>query len=147
MAKNKDDNTLIFLLLGAGLLFFLFRKKPQPKKIEQVLKDAFNNLNFEFNKSVILPTSFESLNELASVMNQTTWNLKLSGHTDNKGSESYNLKLSENRAKAVKNYLVAQGVDPSRIESKGFGSTQPIAPNDTEENRAINRRVEFQILK
>lgn len=146
MAK-KDDNTLIFLLLGAGLLFFLFRKKPQPKKIEQVLKDAFNNLNFEFNKSVILPTSFESLNELAQVMNQTTWNLKLSGHTDNKGSESYNLKLSENRAKAVKNYLVAQGVDPSRIESKGFGSTQPIAPNDTEENRAINRRVEFQIVK
>jgi outer membrane protein OmpA-like peptidoglycan-associated protein len=147
MAKKDNDNTLIFLLLGAGILFFLLRKKPQPKKIEQVLKDAFNNLNFEFNKSVILPESFASLDELASVMAQTTWSLKLSGYTDNKGSDSYNLKLSENRAKAVKDYLINQGIDENRIQSKGYGSANPIAPNNTDENRAKNRRVEFQIIK
>jgi outer membrane protein OmpA-like peptidoglycan-associated protein len=147
MAKKDNDNTLIFLLLGAGILFFLLRKKPQPKKIEQVLKDAFNNLNFEFNKSVILPESFASLDELASVMAQTTWSLKLSGYTDNKGSDSYNLKLSENRAKAVKDYLINQGIDQNRIQSKGYGSANPIAPNDTDENRAKNRRVEFIIIK
>lgn len=147
MAKKDNDNTLIFLLLGAGILFFLLKKKPQTKKIEQVLKDAFNNLNFEFNKSVILPESFASLDELASVMAQTTWSLKLLGYTDNKGSDSYNLKLSENRAKAVKDYLINQGIDQNRIQSKGYGSANPIAPNDTDENRAKNRRVEFQIIK
>jgi outer membrane protein OmpA-like peptidoglycan-associated protein len=150
MAKNKEDNnTLIFLLLGAGILFFLFRKKPTPPpQIEQILKDAFNNLNFEYNKAVIKTESYNSLNELGNVLIQKPeWKLILSGYTDNKGSDSYNLKLSQDRANAVKEYLIAQGINENRISAKGYGSSNPIAPNDTDENRAKNRRVEFKILK
>ena len=148
MAKKEDDNTIIFLLLGAGLLFFLLRKKqpPTPEKTEQVLKNVFNNLNFEYNKAVIKPESFNSLNELFDVLNQTEWKLILSGYTDDKGSADYNLKLSNDRANAVKNYLVNKGIDANRISAKGYGENNPIAPNDTDENRAKNRRVEFKIV-
>lgn len=149
MAKKDNDNTLIFLLLGAGILFFLFRKKQTPPpQIEQILKDAFNNLEFEYNKSVIKTNSYNSLNELGNVLIQKPeWKLILSGYTDNKGSDSYNLKLSQDRANAVKEYLIAQGINENRISAKGYGESNPIAPNDTDENRAKNRRVEFKIVK
>lgn len=147
MKKKDNDNTLIFLLLGAaGILAYLFFRKPK-KTIEQVLKDVFSNLEFEFNKAVILDSSFVYLDELADVLKKTNWNLKLSGYTDNVGSESSNLKLSQNRANSVKNYLVNKGIDPNKIEAVGYGEINPIAPNDTPENRAKNRRVEFLIIK
>lgn len=146
MKKKDNDNTIIFLLLGAGILAYLFFRKPK-KTIEQVLKDVFSNLEFEFNKAVILDSSFVYLDELADVLKKTNWNLKLSGYTDNVGSESSNLKLSQNRANSVKNYLVNKGIDPNKIEAVGYGENNPIAPNDTAENRAKNRRVEFLIIK
>lgn len=146
MAKKKKDNKIILFLLAGALLWFAF--KPKKKPVQQVLKDAFNNLDFEFNKATIKPGSFDSLNELSNVLNSAQqWNLILSGHTDNKGSKDYNLKLSTARAEAVKTYLINKGVQPERITAKGFGDTMPIAPNDTEENRALNRRVEFFIVK
>jgi len=149
MKKKDDDNTLIFLLLGAGLLFLLLRKKPTPPpQIEQILKDAFDNLEFEYNKAVIKTDSYNSLNELGNVLKQKLeWKLILSGYTDNKGSSEYNLKLSNDRANAVKEYLIAQGINENKISAKGYGESNPIAPNDTDENRAKNRRVEFKIVK
>ena len=72
--------------------------------------------------------------------------IEIGGHTDGKGSEAYNQRLSENRAKAVVDYLVSKGVDAKRLKYKGYGKTMPVDTNDTEEGRAKNRRVEFKIL-
>jgi len=72
--------------------------------------------------------------------------MEISGHTDNTGSLKYNTKLSQSRAEAVVQYLVERGIEASRFDAKGYAFTQPIAPNDTEEGRARNRRVEFKIL-
>jgi OOP family OmpA-OmpF porin len=143
--KKKKDNKIIFFLLAGALLWFAF--KPKKKPVQQILKEAFNNLDFEFNKAIIKPASFASLDKLSEVLNKINWNLILSGHTDNVGSEDFNLKLSTKRAEAVKNYLINKGIAAERITAKGFGETMPIAPNDTEQNRAINRRVEFFIVK
>jgi OOP family OmpA-OmpF porin len=143
--KKKKDNKIIFFLIAGALLWFAF--KPKKKPVQQILKEAFNNLDFEFNKAIIKDSSFNSLNELSEVLNQTNWNLILSGHTDNVGSEEFNLKLSTKRAEAVKDYLINKGIAAERITAKGFGETMPIAPNDTEQNRALNRRVEFFIVK
>jgi outer membrane protein OmpA-like peptidoglycan-associated protein len=72
--------------------------------------------------------------------------IEISGHTDNTGTDAINEKLSQARADAVKNYLLASGVASNRIQSKGYGSLKPIATNETEEGRQANRRVEFSIL-
>ena len=143
--KKKKDNKIIFFLLAGALLWFAF--KPKKKPVQQILREAFDNLDFEFNKAIIKPASFASLNELSEILNKVNWNLILSGHTDNAGSEDFNLKLSTKRAEAVKNYLINKGIAAERITAKGFGESMPIAPNDTEQNRAINRRVEFFIVK
>ena len=71
--------------------------------------------------------------------------IEIRGHTDSKGSDSYNLRLSENRAKAVFEYLISKGISEKRLQYKGYGKTMPIDTNDTEEGRANNRRVEFKI--
>ena len=70
----------------------------------------------------------------------------IQGHTDNVGDANDNLTLSTNRAQAVNNYLVLEGIDPSRLEFKGFGESKPFASNDTDEGRSKNRRTEFVIL-
>ncbi|MNI98745.1 putative lipoprotein YiaD precursor [compost metagenome] len=74
------------------------------------------------------------------------FSLKLAGHTDNTGSMQLNLRLSKQRAEAVKAYLVAQGANASRIEATGYGPNQPIASNKTKEGRQKNRRVEFSLF-
>ena len=68
-------------------------------------------------------------------------------HTDSKGSDSYNLRLSRARANSVRSYLITQGVEGSRLTAQGFGETQPVASNTSEEGRAENRRVEFKVIK
>ena len=72
--------------------------------------------------------------------------IEISGHTDNRGSNSYNKRLSLARAKAVKDYLIQKGIDGERLKVKGFGEEQSIAPNNSDEGRRINRRVEFKII-
>ena len=76
-----------------------------------------------------------------------TVSIELSGHTDNIGSGADNMKLSDDRAKSVVEYLTGKGISASRLTAKGYGETKPVAANDTEEGRAMNRRVEFVILK
>jgi outer membrane protein OmpA-like peptidoglycan-associated protein len=123
---------------------------PQPKPAPDVKKPveaiAQDSLLFKSGKSVILQSSFNSLNQLAKWLKENAqFNLNLVGHTDSQGAESYNLKLSQNRAKAVKEYLENQGVGATRILSSGKGESEPISTNDTAEGRAKNRRVEFTI--
>ena len=73
--------------------------------------------------------------------------IEMSAHTDSNGSDEYNMKLSDNRARSVMEYILSKGISESRIQSKGYGETKPVAENDTDENRQLNRRVEFTITK
>ncbi|HYM21058.1 MAG TPA: OmpA family protein [Candidatus Kapabacteria bacterium] len=107
-----------------------------------------NNIFFDFNKSVLHEESNAVLDRLVVMLKQQpAITLEISGHTDNKGSESLNQKLSQARAISVRNYLIAKGIAKSRITAKGFGASKPIATNDTEDGRQQNRRVEFTIGK
>lgn len=116
------------------------------EEVKKIINVAFKNLQFETAKSVILKTSIPSLDQLAKVMNDDKdLKLKVSGHTDNVGVESVNLKLSQSRADAVKDYLSKKGVEGSRILTEGFGSTKPIADNKNKEGRDKNRRVEMVV--
>ena len=117
------------------------------KEVEEILKTAFDNLEFETGKDIIKEVSFPSLSELAEVLKKKTeWNLQISGHTDNVGDDQKNLILSKKRAEAVKNFLSSQGIDASRFFVLYFGETMPIATNDTPEGRQKNRRVEMKII-
>jgi len=116
------------------------------EEVKKAITVAFKNLQFETGKSVIVKTSYPSLDQLAKVMNDDkALMLKISGHTDNVGVESENLKLSKARAEAIKTYLNKKGIDEKRISAEGFGSTKPVADNKTTEGRTLNRRVEMAV--
>ena len=76
-----------------------------------------------------------------------TVKVRFEGHTDSRGSRELNTKLSDNRAKAVMNYMIANGIEKNRVSGKGFGPDRPVASNDTEEGRALNRRTELVIVE
>lgn len=111
----------------------------------KVVAEAIKNLEFDLGKSTIRSTSYPSLNRVAALLIEKNFSLKLAGHTDNTGSMQLNLRLSKERAEAVKSYLVSKGANASRIEATGYGPTQPIATNATAEGRQENRRVEFTL--
>jgi outer membrane protein OmpA-like peptidoglycan-associated protein len=137
----------VLLVAGVGVYLYMNRPKKQ-EETDEVLADVFDNLNFEFGKAEIKKDSFPYLDKLADTMLKSKkWTLEIQGHTDDKGTEDYNLKLSQNRADAVKNYLISKGVVADKITSKGFGETKPIVANDSDANREKNRRVEFKITK
>jgi len=103
-------------------------------------------VHFASGRYRILSDSFEVLNEVAQVMKDNPKiHIRIEGHTDSRGSDSYNLRLSQRRADSVRRYLEQQGVSPSRMTSVGFGETRPIASNATRVGREANRRVEFVI--
>ena len=105
-----------------------------------------NMVNFGFDSSDLTPVAKANLDKLAQVLkNNMDTNINIYGHTDSKGTDAYNLSLSERRAAAVKNYLVSQGVSASRMFTMGVGEKEPVASNDTDAGRAENRRVEFAI--
>jgi len=108
-----------------------------------------HNVYFETDKWDLLPSSYKELDEqLLKLMNdKPDIIIEISGHTDNTGTNEHNLQLSENRANAVSEYLISKGISINRIIHKGYGNNKPIAPNDTKENKAKNRRVEFKIVK
>jgi outer membrane protein OmpA-like peptidoglycan-associated protein len=101
-------------------------------------------IQFDFNKSTIKPVSFPILDAVRDVLvGNPKITIEVQGHTDNVGQVQYNLKLSQQRADSVRAYLVAHGIEPARLVSKGFGMSQPLVQNNTEGNRALNRRVQF----
>ena len=120
-----------------------------------VLPDTFvtgqvleiNNIQFQNGSAKLLKISHKALEELVRVLNDHPFmEIQISGHTDNQGNEVANKKLSKKRAKAVYDFLISEGaINP--MTYKGFGSSQPVLPNDTDENKAKNRRVEMVIIK
>jgi outer membrane protein OmpA-like peptidoglycan-associated protein len=106
-------------------------------------------VHFQHDSAEILPDSSAILEEIADVLSThpEIKGVEVQGHTDNQGSAPYNLKLSESRAQAVVDTLVKLGVDPLRLQAKGYGDTKPLMPNTTEPNRAKNRRVQLMIKK
>ena len=117
--------------------------KPEEKA---ALKRAFDNLLFETGKDIIKESSYPSLNELATVMKNNPQSLLVvQGHTDDVGTDEDNQSLSENRALAVKRYLADRGINEARISTYGFGESRPVASNDTDAGRKLNRRVEMNI--
>lgn len=118
---------------------------PDTLKIGQ--KITLKNINFENGSAKLKVSSEIALGELVNKLNNYPFaEIQIDGYTDNNGNESSNRTLSKERAKAVYEYLKTEGVT-NKITYKGFGSANPVAPNDTEENRAKNRRVEIEILK
>ena len=105
-------------------------------------------VNFEFNKAKLLPESYPILLNALDVLNShPEMKVEIQGHTDSLGPDEFNMKLSEKRAQIVKDYLVSKGINPDRLFVKGFGKAKPVADNDTAEGRALNRRIEFKVLK
>ena len=124
---------------------------PEPKRVE-VTQDQIvirEKIQFETNKAVIKPESFGLVDEIVAAVRDTPQIKKLSieGHTDNVGNDKYNQKLSDQRAAAVRTYLVEKGIDAGRLVAKGWGESKPIGDNATEEGREQNRRVEFIIVE
>jgi outer membrane protein OmpA-like peptidoglycan-associated protein len=131
-------------------------EKPDPNKpgcplviVTETEIVILEKIEFDFDKATIKPVSDPLLDAVANTLkaHPEIEKLEVQGHTDNKGGPFYNQKLSDSRANAVKQALVKRGIDGKRLTSKGYGQSKPIAPNDTEEGRATNRRVQFQILK
>ncbi|HEX6190732.1 MAG TPA: OmpA family protein [Chitinophagaceae bacterium] len=117
-----------------------------PIEIGQVVR--LNNVFFDFDKWDLRPESFLELNRVVKLLQDNpAIEIEMSAHTDSYGSDDYNYKLSDNRARSVMEYILAKGISPNRITSQGYGETKHVAPNDTPENRQLNRRVEFTILK
>ncbi|WP_274474960.1 OmpA family protein [Mangrovimonas aestuarii] len=107
---------------------------------------TLKNVQFEFDKAQIMKGTEIELNNLYNHLSANkNLQLEIFGHTDNKGSDAYNQELSTNRAKAIADYLIEKGIEPSKIKYIGYGSSKPIANNKTEEGRTKNRRVEFKI--
>lgn len=109
---------------------------------------TLNNVHFETAKATLKKDSYKELNELVAFLKTKIGvEIEIAGHTDDVGADKANLLLSENRAKAVRQYLLSKGIAPNRVKAKGYGETEPVAKNDTPEGRAKNRRTEVRILK
>ena len=121
---------------------------PEPAPEPQTWVFDSGRLNFDFDKSVVKPQYFELLRNVKDYAEQNDFRLTIIGHTDSKGSDAYNMALGMRRAIAVRDKLIEFGLDPARILSvESRGESEPIAPNDTEQGRFENRRIEFKATK
>jgi len=128
-----------------GRLTFTFN--PQYERVKDriyTLQDVY----FNTDKATLRESSYDALNDLLSAMQTNkAMRVEIAGHTDDRASAEYNKDLSQRRAESVKAYLVENGIAKDRIRAKGYGETEPVASNETEEGRQKNRRVEVRVLK
>lgn len=170
-SDRKNGNYLVCLPAGRDYLFsakaddYLFysdhfemldqKKKTDPQildinlsRVEKGSEIVLRNVFFELDSWEILPKSEIELEYLFDLLlKNEEWKIEIGGHTDNSGSEDHNISLSNKRAKAVCDFLITSGIDKDRLQFKGYGASQPIAANDSEKGRSVNRRTEFKILE
>ena len=147
--SGADVTNLQFLV---GWAFPLFERPEQnvnrkPIFTEERPKLVLEGVNFEFDSARLTQNSYEELNRTARSLRE--WpevRVEIGGHTDDKGTDEYNMELSQRRAEAVRDYLMSRGISGSRLVAKGYGKTDPVNTNNTEEGRAQNRRVELKRL-
>ncbi len=124
---------------------------PEERKSVKVEGDQIKlqeQVFFKTNKATIMPVSYPLLDEVADVLRSNpTIHIRIEGHTDSKGNNRYNKKLSDKRAASVLQYLTDKGIEAYRLESVGYGEERPIEDNSTDAGRAANRRVEIHITK
>ena len=164
---GKGNNTALGAIIGAvvgGVAggYIGDRMDRQAERIEEEIPGAevkrvgeginvtFNEdagVYFDTNKSIVKGTSAATLDKLAGIFKEYPKSMVLvEGHTDSAGSDEYNMKLSQQRAESVTNYLISQGIDSGRFTTKWYGESQPVGDNATAEGRAKNRRVELVIV-
>ncbi|PKB00518.1 outer membrane protein OmpA-like peptidoglycan-associated protein [Flavobacteriaceae bacterium MAR_2009_75] len=164
---GSGNNTVLGAILGAAIGgvaggYIGDRMDRQAEKIEEEIPGAevtrvgeginvtFNEdagVYFDTNKSDVKGTSQTTLNSLAEILKEyPKSNVLVEGHTDSAGPDDYNMTLSKSRATSVSEYLMAQGIDKSRLTTKWYGENQPVADNETSEGKAKNRRVELAIV-
>src|SRR5699024_1697981 len=118
--------------------------------LQPIAKDAhiiLENVFFDVDKYKLRSGSFIELNKVIHLLKENPdIRIQINGYTDSTGSAAHNLALSQNRAEAVVKYLISKGIDKQRLQAKGYGAKNPIAPNNTPEGRARNRRTELKIL-
>ncbi len=151
--KKKRKKLLLLLLLllllgGAAIGWFVYQNNGALTEMfrKQIAERGFAvvYMNFEHNKADVLPESKKQMRGIYDLLaSDAKLCLSLEGHTDNMGEADYNMTLSKQRAEAIKKYLIKLGVAEKRLQTQGFGSTKPLAGNDTPEGRAKNRRVEL----
>jgi outer membrane protein OmpA-like peptidoglycan-associated protein len=116
------------------------------EKTKKLFEKALTGIQFESGSDKIKVVSNSILNQVVEVMKENpTYDLEIHGHTDSQGDDAKNQKLSEDRAAAVRTYLVSKGIDAARLQSFGHGETMPVDDNATSAGRAKNRRVEFKV--
>ncbi len=132
-----------------GLAANAFYKNPFSVAIEFEPPKSFtlDNVEFDFGKSTLRPESYKTLDELVEYLHRKDdERIEVGGHTDNIGTAAKNLKLSQERAQSIVSYLISKGIGGERLVAKGYGSTDPVAENNTEDGRQRNRRTEVKIL-
>lgn len=156
----KKMGWYVFTASAEGYLNGIDSVEVVSEEISPVLKDLFlqpievgltvrlKNIYFDFDKTTLKKESFVELNKVVDFLKQNeSVEIEISGHTDSKGSDDYNLNLSQGRSQSVVDYLISQGIDSFRLTAHGYGETKPIDTNDTDDGRANNRRVEFTVVK
>lgn len=147
--RDTDGDTVLDYLDNCPRLAGVVSNKGCPeikKEVRQLFQKALQGIQFETAKWIIKPVSFKILDDVAKVLAENpSYLVEIQGHTDNVGKKLANQTLSENRAKAVREYLIKKGIDEKRMTSNGYGDNKPVLPNTTAANKAKNRRVEFVI--
>jgi outer membrane protein OmpA-like peptidoglycan-associated protein len=116
------------------------------KEVKQLFEKALQGIQFETGKAIIKSSSNPILNSIVKVMKQNpSYKLLIGGHTDNVGDDEMNMTLSQDRATAVSNYLISNGVDPLRVTATGYGESTPVDVNTSVKGRTRNRRVELKV--
>ncbi|WKN31062.1 OmpA family protein [Porifericola rhodea] len=142
---SLKDSVLISGNIQSDTVFY---KELFLKPIEVGASVRLNNIFFDYNKASLRPESYPELDKVVEFLNENPkLEVEIAGHTDDRGSDDYNLTLSQGRAESVVKYLVDNWIEQERVKAQGYGESKPEVPNDSDENRQVNRRVEFTILK
>lgn len=156
VAPREDSYNYAYYYVDDVLVKKIPPFRPIPVKPDDLTKQTLEvgktiqlkHIYFEFDKDELMPRSYVELNKLLKVMRENPrLSIDIVGHTDALGEDAYNLDLSRRRALAVEKFLLGNKISKSRLRSHGEGESRPVAPNDTDEGRAQNRRVEFVVIK